>query len=128
MPLSPLFRPAAFSDLPGWADDDHLAAFEAFRRSAFHVLTKPYRSAALGVDFDSFAAAYADSRETPVTDRASARAFFERHFVPALVSPDAGKSGFVTGFYEPEGEASPVRTKAIHGPASVPPGRPDRCR
>ena len=50
MPLSPLFRPVAFADLPGWADDDHLAAFEAFRRSAFHVLTKPYRTGALGVD------------------------------------------------------------------------------
>ena len=44
MSLSPLFRQTSFDDLPGWGDDDHLPAFEAFRRSAFHVLTKPYRT------------------------------------------------------------------------------------
>ena len=54
MPLSPLFQPVSFADLPGWAEDDHLPAFEAFRRSAFHVLKKPYRSGSLGVTFDSF--------------------------------------------------------------------------
>ena len=59
MPPSPLFQKAAFDDLPGWADDDHLAAFRAFRRSAFQALTKPYRTGSLGVRFDSFAAAYA---------------------------------------------------------------------
>lgn len=109
MPLSPLFRPVSFVDLPGWADDDHLPAFEAFRRSALHVPVKPYRTGSLGVDFASFASAYADSRETTVTDGAGARAFFERHFAPAHVSPGEQPEGFVTGFYEPVVAASPVR-------------------
>lgn len=115
MPLSLLFRPVSFADLPGWADDDHLPAFEAFRRSAFHVLTKPYRSGALGVAFESFAAAYADSRETSPASGGAARSFFERHFTPAFVSPGGAvgeaAAGFVTGFYEPVVKASPVRTE-----------------
>jgi len=123
VPLSPLFRPVNFSDLPGWADDDHLPAFEAFRRSAFQVLTKPYRTGSLGVSFDSFAAAYADSRETSVTDGASARAFFERHFVPAcILAGDGAATGFVTGFYEPVVEASIARTQEFTVPLLA---RPD---
>ena len=71
----------------------------------------------------AFAAAYADSRETSVTDGASARAFFERHFVPARVAPAApATSGFVTGFYEPVVAASPVRTDTFTVPLLA---RPD---
>ncbi|KAA3441812.1 transglycosylase [Mesorhizobium sp. SARCC-RB16n] len=110
MSLSPSFAAKSFDDLPGWDDDDHLPAFEAFRRSAFHVLVKPYRSGALGVDFGAFAEAYAQAREAPPANRSEARAFFERHFVPMLVRPETG-AGLVTGFYEPEVEASPVRTE-----------------
>ena len=116
MPLSPLFRPVAFADVPGWSDDFHRAAYEAFRRSAFQVLTKPYRTGALGVAGEAFAAAQADSRETPAFDDAMARAFFERHFTPALVRPESGGQGLVTGFYEPRVEASPVRTERFTVP------------
>ena len=110
MALSSLFRPVSFADLPGWSDDFHPAAYEAFRRSAFQVLNKPYRTGALDVSFDAFAPAQADSRERPLSDAAAARAFFERHFTPALVRPEDGGRGLVTGFYEPIVEASPVRT------------------
>lgn len=116
MPLSPAFSQVSFADLPGWLEDDHLAAFEAFRRSAFHVLTKPYRSGALGVAFAAFGAAYAEAREQPATTGAKAREFFERHFQPAFVTPDGRDRGLVTGFYEPEVEASPVRTEVFRIP------------
>jgi len=115
MPLSGLFRPVAFTDLPGWNDDDARPAFEAFRRSAFHGLTKPYRTGSLGVDFAAFAASHEAARAVPAPNRFEARAFFERHFIPALVDPGNGDpgnvgKGLVTGFYEPEAQASPVRT------------------
>jgi membrane-bound lytic murein transglycosylase A len=122
VPLSPLFRPVSFADLPGWVEDDHLPAFDAFRRSAFHALKKPYRSGSLGVKYDSSAWAYQDSRETQVRDNAGARAFFERHFVPARVSPVDAEHGFVTGFYEPVVKASPVRTDRFTVPLLA---RPD---
>jgi len=110
MPLSEVFRPVSFAGLPGWADDDLLAAFEAFRRSAFQVLTKPYRTGALGVDFAAFAEGHDAARTVSAPKRSQARAFFEQYFVPALVRPDSGDRGLVTGFYEPEAEASAVRT------------------
>ncbi|MDQ6434173.1 murein transglycosylase A [Mesorhizobium sp. LHD-90] len=109
-PLSNLFRRVGYDDLPGWTEDDQRPAFEAFRRSAFQALTKPYRTGGLGVDFGAFAPAYEEARATGALGRVEARSFFERHFVPALVEPDGAEKGLVTGFYEPEVEASPVRT------------------
>ncbi|MEQ1951574.1 murein transglycosylase A [Mesorhizobium sp. CN2-181] len=109
-PLSPAFVPVDFADLPGWTEDDQSLAFAAFRRSAFHVLTKPYRNGSLGVDFAAFGPAYAEARAIDTLEPVEARFFFERHFVPALVRPEGAEKGLVTGFYEPEVEASPVRT------------------
>ncbi|TIQ31317.1 MAG: transglycosylase [Mesorhizobium sp.] len=116
MPLSPTFNEKSFGDLPGWGADDHLAAFAAFRRSAFHAPTKPYRTGSLGVAFDAFAEAYAEARSASLADRSEARSFFERHFVPMLVTAENGGAGLVTGFYEPEAEASPVRTERFTVP------------
>ncbi|MCO5155380.1 MAG: murein transglycosylase A [Aquamicrobium sp.] len=108
MPLAPLFRAVSFGDIPGWARDDHDAAFAAFRRSARYGLETPYRTGSLGVNADAFGAAFEAAERAP---RASGgRAFFERHFRPFIVAPDGDEKGFVTGFYEPEVEASPVRT------------------
>lgn len=114
MSLSALFRPVSFEALPGWSQDDHLPAFEAFRRSAFHVLTKPYRSGSLGVDFAAFADSYDFARNVSKPDRDDARRFFERFFIPARI--EAGEAGLVTGFYEPQVEASPVRTEKFGVP------------
>ena len=108
--LSPVFRPVGFSDLPGWDEDDPAEAFSAFRRSAFQSLVKPYRTGALGVDFQAFGEAYAAARAASHLDRLGARAFFERHFIPMRIAADDGGKGFVTGFYEPEVAASPVHT------------------
>ncbi|RWM16123.1 MAG: transglycosylase [Mesorhizobium sp.] len=116
MSLSLAFSEKSFGDLPGWDEDDHLAAFAAFQRSAFHVLTKPYRSGGLGVDFNAFAEAYAAARTVPPTDRREARAFFERHFIPAHIAAESGGAGLVTGFYEPGVDASPVRTERFTVP------------
>lgn len=115
MPLSSAFSEKSFSDLPGWSEDDHAAAFAAFRRSAFHAPVKPYRTGSLGVDFNAFADAYAEARAVSAPNRWQARSFFERHFVPMLVRTENGP-GLVTGFYEPEVEASPVRTERFTVP------------
>jgi membrane-bound lytic murein transglycosylase A len=103
------FKESRFDELPGWADDDQLAAFSAFRRCADHVLSRPYRTGALGIECSAFAEAHAEAHAAHPADSAGARAFFERHFIPLKVRPDTG-GGLVTGFYEPEVEASPIRT------------------
>lgn len=100
--------------MPGWQTDDHLAAFDAFRRSACHILTRPYRTGSLGIRFEAFSSAYHEARTLFPARQSEARAFFERHFAPLHVKPEpdgrGGDHGFVTGFYEPQVEASPVGT------------------
>lgn len=109
MTLSPVLRPASFTELDGWARDDHGKAFEAFRRSAFHAREKPYNTGSLGIASSSFSEAFAEAVVAPLTGEA-AKAFFERHFQPFNVVPNDAARGFVTGFYEPQVAASPVRT------------------
>ena len=115
MDLSP-FRIVSFAALPDWDRDDQLPAFEAFRRSALQVLSKPYRTGSLGVECAAFAAAHDEARRAPPAGSLEARRFFERHFVPASIAPAPARTGFVTGFYEPEVEASPVMTKRFTVP------------
>lgn len=109
--LSPLLQPVDFNNCPGWEEDNQLEAFKAFRRSAHHVLEKPYKSGSLGISFEALEPIFADSRETIVETDAQARQFFARWFRPAFIKPDNSASGFVTGFYEPEVIASPIRTR-----------------
>ncbi len=95
----------AFTNLTGWTDDDHAAAFAAFRRSAVRLADKAPTSKALGPDGAALArkgqlAAAMDEN----LDAVAARAFFEAHFQPFRVEPVSGE-GFVTGFFEPEVEA-----------------------
>lgn len=107
-PLSPLFQPVSFDDMPGWSSDDPVDAFAAFRRSAFHAREKPYKSGSLGVSQSAFLPAFAAARAmaADVSPR-DAREFFEYWFRPFRI---IGHDGFVTGYYEPEVEASLERT------------------
>lgn len=114
--LSPAFRAVGFSDLPGWDDDNPVDAFAGFRRSAFQSIVKPYRTGALGVDFAAFCDAYAAARGVESLGRLQSRAFFEQYFVPMHIAAEDGGKGFVTGFYEPEVAASPVRTERFRVP------------
>lgn len=122
MPLSRLLQPVAYSALPGWADDAHDAAFSAFRRSAFRALDKPYRTGSLGIEAGAFAIAFDAARSLEKPDRSAARAFFETYFSPHRIAPNDRRRGFVTGFYEPQADASPVRTDQFRFPLL---GRPD---
>ena len=113
MALSPLFKPLSFAELPGWSSDQPAEAFAAFRRSAFHILTKGYRTGALGVAAEAFCDAYEHARSEAKPDP---RSFFERWFVPCRVSPAPRSHGFVTGFYEPTAKASRVRSNIFRYP------------
>jgi membrane-bound lytic murein transglycosylase A len=76
--------------LPGWADDDHAAALDVFRET----------SGALGEGWQPACAAAEDAGE--------ARAFFEAHFRPVLITD--GSPPLFTGYYEPEIDGSSQRT------------------
>lgn len=94
-----------FSALPGWGVDDHLAAFQAFLRSA-RVLTRspppaaPSAETPAGTAEADLIAVAARALALDVGDAAAARAFFETYFSPHRVV-HAGAEGLLTGYYEP---------------------------
>lgn len=99
-----LLRPLGFGSVDGWGEDDHGAAFAAFRRSAAMLrLSPPPKTRALGVDGAALRAVAALALDGPQSlGGGDARRFFETFFVPARIAAP----GFVTGYYEPELPAS----------------------
>lgn len=89
-------QPASFADLPGWKTDDHLAAFKTFLKSCRTVI-KAAKSDAERAELARVCRA-AVALKNPT--RATARAFFETHFVPHQVAHKS-EPGFLTGYYEP---------------------------
>ena len=104
------YAPLAWSDIAGWNDDDHLAAYKAFRTSckAINGQTGPAAdSKALGISLRDPCRA---ARATEMTDSGKARAFFEEYFLPLRISRLGEDAGFVTGYYEPIIDGSRTRT------------------
>jgi membrane-bound lytic murein transglycosylase A len=101
----PILEKIRFSDIPAWEEDDHAAAFGALRAGAPLIAATPPKTRALGIDGVGLQrAARAALAERPAGE--GARAFFERWFVPHRIAA----AGFVTGYYEPEVEASRALT------------------
>lgn len=105
------FHRVSFEDLPGWQDDDHGAAFEAFLQSAqHHLLKKPYGAKALARDLDVFDVdAFTQICRHALTlaknglNSGKAQRFFEENFDPYCVSSSKEpQKGFVTGYYQPQ--------------------------
>ena len=94
------YEPVSFADLPGWADDDHWAAFVAFGASA---------DAAGGVVGRAMAKATAGV----TSDQACL--FFETNFRPHRVA-HGGARGLLTGYYEPVIAGSLERTAHFNVP------------
>lgn len=118
---SPLLTRAAFADLPGWGEADLSPALAAFRRTADRFLSGDVVTGTLGLDADAFRPC---AKASLAADAGEARAFFEAEFRPARLSAsatDPAARGFCTGYYEPEVEASPVRTERFRFPLYQPP-------
>jgi len=105
---------ATFADLPGWKNDDHLAAFKAFLDSCGKVIKGGGESDAKSTPA-RLARACRAARAVKAPTRAAARAFFETHFVPHRVVHN-GESGFLTGYYEPVLEGSRQRQGRFQTP------------
>ncbi|RYE57023.1 MAG: lytic transglycosylase, partial [Hyphomicrobiales bacterium] len=111
------YAPVAWSDVPGWADDDLLAAFNTFLASCRPIAAQkgtPNAAKAIG---ESLREPCAAARASPVMTAAQARAFFEQQFVPLRISKLSEPEGFVTGYYEPILEGS--RTKSEKYPVPI---------
>lgn len=112
--LSDDYIRTGFADLPHWQDDDHAKALGAFLRfcdSGTLLKSGPFQMApkarqALCAD------AVTAFRQSENGDAAAARLFFETRFTPFRID----KRGFVTGYFEPEVEASRIKSKTYNTP------------
>ena len=112
------FASMPFAELPGWADDDHLAALKAF------LVSCPRLTAAVKAGNKTgrqptppalLAACDAALKWPAKTTKVQARAFFEQHFTPERVV-HAGNQGLLTGYYEPLIEGSRTREGRFQTP------------
>ena len=96
-----VLEPAAFADLPGWAEDDLAEALPALRASCARIAALkaeaslgPGGTAGEWKDFCAGAAALPP-------DRAAIRAFLEARAAPLLATSNGAAEGLFTGYYEP---------------------------
>ncbi len=95
------YAPVAWSQIAGWSEDDHLAAYKAFRVSCRPIAAQqkpPADPKALGTSLRDPCRV---AKGLELSDGVKAKAFFEEHFVPVRISRLGEGEGFVTGYYEP---------------------------
>ena len=100
----------AWAEIAGWKEDDHLAAYKAFRTSCKPIAEQrnpPADPKALGISLRDPCRA---AKAADISDSAKARAFFEEHFLPLRISRLGEGEGFVTGYYEPVIDGSRTQT------------------
>jgi membrane-bound lytic murein transglycosylase A len=110
------YAPLGWGDIAGWATDDHIEAYKAFRVSCAPIALQknpPEDSKALGASLRE-PCRTAKSRE--ITEDAKARAFFEENFLPLQISRLGEDAGFVTGYYEPILDGSRTQTDVYNVP------------
>ena len=86
-----------FADLDGWAEDDHSAAFAAFKETCRDVS---------GPEWEKLCALAFETDD--------ARGFFELFFKPVMI--EDGEPMLFTGYFEPELAGSPTRTETYRYP------------
>jgi membrane-bound lytic murein transglycosylase A len=109
------FQPVAFADLPGWAQDDHLAALLTMQRSCGPVIANA-GDARVPVSPELLAVCAA-ARDMPAAQmtRDGAQAFFESQFTPHRVV-HSEPAGLLTGYYEPVIDGSRTPTARFNVP------------
>jgi membrane-bound lytic murein transglycosylase A len=110
------YVPAQWADILGWREDDHLAAYKAFRTSCTPIAAQhklPSDPKALGI---SLRVPCRAAKAADITDDARAKAFFEEYFLPLRISRLGETDGFVTGYYEPVIDGSRTQTDVYNVP------------
>ncbi len=124
------FEAVTFAALPGWSNDDHLAAFGAFLKSCRRLVAlASKRDAKPGKTRDLVGLKEAPLLQAPLLQAcmaalaaegrvltvALARRFFEQHFQPHRVQ-QSGPAGLLTAYYEPLLDGSRIRNAGFTAP------------
>ena len=121
-PAPPRLEPPEFEDLGGFDGDDLLAAYRCFERSARALVELNAGERTARPPSSALVAAAASALSSCMTDGAGARRFFETCFRPFRIVPEPPDGGFLTGYYEPCVQGSPVETDAFRWPILARPG------
>ena len=110
------YEPVEWTDLDGWAADDHALAFATFLDSCTALTGK--RPAPSGMTEITAALREVCERAQMAVplDDAGAKQFFEENFRPIQISRLSETDGFLTGYYEPIIDGSRVPTGEFHAP------------
>ncbi len=110
------YVPLSWADIPGWYEDDHLAAYKTFRTSCRSIVAQngpPTDSKALGASLRDPCRV---ARSLELTEDTRAKAFFEAQFLPLRISKLGDTDGFVTGYYEPIVDGSRTQNEVYNVP------------
>jgi membrane-bound lytic murein transglycosylase A len=99
------YEPIDYTALPGWADDDHVAALQAFKLSCVRV----------GADDRTHSLSRVCGASERLSAQSDARRFFETNFAPHRVKHN-GPAGLLTGYYEPSLRGSRTPTDKFKWP------------
>jgi membrane-bound lytic murein transglycosylase A len=107
-------EPVKWSELAGWAADDHLAAFAAYQAScrAAHKLRRADHAEISGALWN----VCRNAMDLRPQDSDTARAFFERNFQPVRIARLGQVDGLLTGYFEPVVAGSRFPTPEFHVP------------
>jgi peptidoglycan lytic transglycosylase A len=94
-------EPSAWSELDGWADDDHAAAFATFLASCRAILAQTKATPAARRFSEAMKVVCRRARAAAPLDEEAARGFFEQNFLPLRIAKTGDPMGFLTGYYEP---------------------------
>src|SRR5690348_10297230 len=92
-------EPIAWSDLDGWAEDDHAAAFATFLTSCGAVVHGFVASRKAQRMHAALAKVCRRALAAGPLDAQAARQFFEANFRPVRISRLGEAEGFLTGYY-----------------------------
>ena len=110
------YEPVDWTDLDGWSDDDHAAAFAAFLTSCRTLDPKRNRDRDLTPIPLALKEVCRQAKQAIPLDEDGARQFFEDHFRPIRINRLGDTAGFLTGYYEPILAGSRVPTGAFTAP------------
>ncbi len=100
----PAFVPVSFSDLPGWQQDDHLAALKTFLKSCDIIIaaSKSANKGGVAPTTPALLSACDEGLRLNIKSLTAtgARSFFETHFTPHRIEHNS-PAGILTGYYEP---------------------------
>ncbi len=119
-------EPVNFGKLPGWESDKQQEAFKTYLKSCDVLLLRrpssDYGPGDLAASVSIWQENCNIAKQAAVVDDVTARAFFERYFVPFLAKNHYDSVGLFTGYYEPLMRGSRTRTELYQMPVyALPP-------